>query len=288
MNDLPEYINDAFVLVYADDVKLFYPVKNSIDCCKLQADLDNFKTFCDRCGLMINTSKCCVLTFSHKVSNVTHHYHIGDFDLQRSDTVRDLGVIMDKKLSFNAHIDGVISKAFSMFGVVKRYANDFDDPYTIVTLYTALVRSSVEYAGIVWTPQYTIHKQRLERVQKKFVRFALRNLGWRDGLAPYVDLCRLINLNSLDCRRKINDVLFLKDLLTERFYSPYLLSQVTFNEGNRNLRRVRQFQLPTRNTNYSMNEPVRRMMSMANDVQNVASILDSRQTIRDKLKVHFM
>jgi hypothetical protein len=40
---------------------------------------------------------------------------------------------------------------------------------------------------------------RIERVQKKFVSYALRGLGWTDmfDLSPYVDRCAFIRLKTL-------------------------------------------------------------------------------------------
>jgi hypothetical protein len=47
---------------------------------------------------------------------------------------------------------------------------------------------------------YGAHIDRIERVQRKFVRYALRGLGWTDmcDLPPYVDRCALIRLETLN------------------------------------------------------------------------------------------
>jgi hypothetical protein len=72
----------------------------------------------------------------------------------------------------------------------------FKDPYTIKTLYVSLVRPKFEYASCVWRPFYDTHIDIIERMQKKFVRYALHSLGWTDMcyLPPYVDRCALICL----------------------------------------------------------------------------------------------
>lgn len=68
--------------------------------------------------------------------------------------------------------------------------------YAIKTLYCSLVRSILEYAAPVWTPFYATQILAIERVQRKFIRFALRQLPWNDpvNLPSYPDRCRLINL----------------------------------------------------------------------------------------------
>jgi hypothetical protein len=65
-----------------------------------------------------------------------------------------------------------------------------------MTLYVSLVRPKLEYASCVWWPFYDMHVNRTERVQRKFVRYALRELGSSDmyyDIPPYVDVCTLIH-----------------------------------------------------------------------------------------------
>jgi len=40
-------------------------------------------------------------------------------DLERCNKVRDLGVIVDSKLSFSDHITEKINKAYSILGIIK-------------------------------------------------------------------------------------------------------------------------------------------------------------------------
>jgi hypothetical protein len=77
---------------------------------------------------------------------------------------------------------------------------EFRDPYTRKTLYViSLVRPKLEYASCAWRPFNGAHIDRIERVQKKFVSYALRGLRWTDilDLPPYVDRCALIRLETL-------------------------------------------------------------------------------------------
>ena len=67
------------------------------------------------------------------------------------ESIQDLEVIFDSKLSFKKHIQERIGKANMMLGIVKRnFRNMTLDAH--VTLYKALVRSHLEYAGAVWSP----------------------------------------------------------------------------------------------------------------------------------------
>jgi hypothetical protein len=69
---------------------------------------------------------------------------------------------------------------------------------------------------------------RLERVQEKFILYALRRLGWMDLnlLPPYESRCKLLNLDTLCRRREISSVMFVRDVLCARIDSSSLLGML--------------------------------------------------------------
>jgi hypothetical protein len=80
---------------------------------------------------------------------------------------------MDSKVSSTGHIDVLVGRALAMLGFVNKLSCEFRDPYTLKALYVSLVRPKLEYASCVWRPFYGAHIDRIERVQRKFVRYAL-------------------------------------------------------------------------------------------------------------------
>jgi len=76
-----------------------------------------------------------------------------------------------------------------MFGFVKRNGSLFTDPYTILALYFTLVRSKLEYATLIWNPFTTTHGNRIERLQKQFLKFALLPLRFLDPVPSYHQQC---------------------------------------------------------------------------------------------------
>jgi hypothetical protein len=67
---------------------------------------------------------------------------------------------------------------------------------------------------------------RVERVQRWFIRYALHGLGWTDmhDLPPYENRCALLHLDTLTKRRSIACVMFIFDVLSGRVNPPNLLS----------------------------------------------------------------
>jgi len=70
--------------------------------------------------------------------------------------------LVDSKFKFAAHFDYIMSRAYATFGFLKRNASLFSDPYTILALYFAFVRSKLEYASLIWSPFTTTRGNRKE------------------------------------------------------------------------------------------------------------------------------
>jgi hypothetical protein len=131
-------------------------------------------------------------------------------------------------MTFSEHLDVMVSKSFAMLGFIRRLSLEFRDPYSLKSLYnTSLVRPKLEYTSWVWNPLYDVRVNRVERVQRRFIRYALRGLGWTDmhDLPPYEDRCALLHLDTLTKRRSIACVMFIFDVLSgPGVKSPNLLS----------------------------------------------------------------
>jgi hypothetical protein len=81
-------------------------------------------------------------------------FRMGGIILDRVDSINDLGVIMDSKVSFTGHIDVTVERALAMLSFVKRLSFQFKDPYTLKTLYVSFVRPKLEYTSCAWRPFY--------------------------------------------------------------------------------------------------------------------------------------
>ncbi|CAG5090732.1 Protein of unknown function [Cotesia congregata] len=104
----------------------------------------------------------------------------------------DLGVTFDNKLTFQPHINKVLKGSWKMLGFVTRSSRNLHTIKAMKSIYYSLLRSRLEYASIVWSPIYDVYSNKIDKIQKKFLKFLL----WRtDGDYPdpgsdYVSLCR--------------------------------------------------------------------------------------------------
>ena len=95
--------------------------------------------------------------------------------------MKDLGILIDCRMTFKAQVNHVVSRRKCMLGFVKRLAKDFDCRHVARFLYCSLVRSLIEYAAVVWDPVFECDKARIEPIQKQFLLLSLRHFQWREG-----------------------------------------------------------------------------------------------------------
>jgi len=76
-------------------------------------------------------------------------YSLRNMSLDRLYSVNDLGVFLDHKHKFDSHITSTVNKAMGVFGFIKHWSNEFDDPYNIKLFFTSLVRPNLKYCSSV-------------------------------------------------------------------------------------------------------------------------------------------
>ena len=260
VNDISFLLKSIKVLVYADDMKLFMEITNAENI-EIQNEINVFFEWCNKSLLQLNVKKCNSIEFSRKIHTHSSEILLGNQRVEKCKIVRDLGVILDSKLTFIEHYNTIINKANSMLGFIKRFSHNFQDPYTIKLLYITYVRPILEYCNIVWNPSTTIHEERIESVQKQFLLYALRSLNWTAFPLPsYEARCMLINIQTLKERRELAMLCSINDIISQRIQSAELLSQLNFYAPSRNLRTRKIFMENLHRTNYAKNGPLNRMM----------------------------
>lgn len=111
INDISHILNVDYLL-YADDLKIFTKVKSTADCVKLHGNLNQVLNWCKVNELPVNKTKCYVMSFSKMKNSIYFDYSILGELVSRPNIVHGLGVKFDRKLSFSAHFDYVVSACF--------------------------------------------------------------------------------------------------------------------------------------------------------------------------------
>lgn len=282
VNDITEVI-DVPHLLYADDLKIFLKIENLEDCAQLQGNLNRIHSWASRNRLPINIQKCEVMTFSLSQSPIEFNYSVGGIVLRRPETLTDLGVIFDHKLSFIHHIENIVSRASKTLGFLVRNSTTFTKTDTLMILYNAYVIPILEYASTVWSPIYEVHINALELVQRRFLKLMVyRSDGVYPAVGtPQVNLLNRFCMDSLLVRRTICCLTFLWNLLNNFIDCPQILYTLSFLTPRLSCRSHDFFYIAPPRTNIRMNSPIIRMCTTYNSVHHSVDILNcSRVELR--------
>lgn len=121
------------------------------------------------------------------------------------------------------------SPLFDKFHLQSRVRNERwskEDPSLTKTLFTSLDRPIFEYGSLLWSPQFIIHKDRIDR--RRIFVFDLRSLYWGviSRLASYPTWLLLLKLPFLDNRRTLLGVVFINNLIRAHIDSNDLLDML--------------------------------------------------------------
>lgn len=223
--------------------------------------------------------------FHQEKNPISWNYHIDNEPVERANVVKDLGVMLDSELNFREHYVRLINKANRNLGFIFRLSSEFRDPYCLRSLYFSLVRSVLETAAIVWSPAHNVWIGRIERVQSKFIKYALRFLPWQDvnDLPPYESRCRLLGMDTLERRRNNLRIVFVAKTLLGEIAAPWILARINMNVIPRPLRQRSFLRLQSHRTDYAQNEPIRSMCELFNLFYDLFDFNVSTRVFRDRV-----
>ncbi|XP_050520032.1 uncharacterized protein LOC126893661 [Daktulosphaira vitifoliae] len=264
INGIFSVVSPCRILLFDDDAKIFFKISKSDDCLTLQKVLDQFVIWCKTVGLSHNVDKCKVMSFYQTREMISHNYCLDRIQLKRVSQVNDLGIVFVPSLDSRPHIDFIVGKALRVLGFIRRNFSNFKSCNCLVALYSSLVRSTLQYGTLIWSPYTAVDKRRITKVQNRFLGFAGYTLNIAHPVHDYGPINEFLNLESLEYRRVKFGKYFIDRLLNGDIDALRLLEQldilVPFNT-----RFQCQFYLPLSSSNFAKNAPLIKLMREYND-----------------------
>ena len=132
---------------------------------------------------------------------MSYTYYMDGQPLQVVSEHKDLGIIVDSSLKFHSQATSAINKANCVLGLIKKSFNTLNRK-TLPILYKDLVRPHLEYANVVWGPNYIEDCDKIERVQRRATKCVqdLSSLEYDERLVT-------LQLPTLSYRRHRDDMI---------------------------------------------------------------------------------
>ena len=150
--------------------------------------------------LSLNIKKCNYMIFNSKnkhYNNTTHDVNLSNESIQRVDTTKFLGVLIDSNLTFKYHINQIANKVVKSIGIMNRLKHIF--PTAVLrTLYCSLILPYLTYCNIVWGNTFRTYTNKLVMLQKKATRLISKAhfIAHTDPLFKDLKLLNLDNINK--------------------------------------------------------------------------------------------
>jgi len=113
--------------------------------------------------------KCQYSHISLSTSSASAVYFVSDSQLPTTSNIRDLGVIVDNRLTFKDHITSMVTHAHARAMQIWRsfLCKDID---VLMRAFITYVRPLLEYCSPIWSPSSKTLTDQLESVQRRFTK----------------------------------------------------------------------------------------------------------------------
>ena len=242
VNDLQYISNLLEPIMFADDTNLFYAEKNIKTLFEtVNNELQKISQWFISNKLSLNVKKT-KYSFFHKpskndnISLALPKLCINNNQIQRSESIKFLGVFLDENLTWKDHIKYIENKIEKNIGILyrsKAYLNN----KCLLYLYYSYIHSYISYANIAWTSTYFSNLKKVNSQQNHSVRIIYNKMKYGSVRELLVSLKILhvyqINiLNNASFMHRINTktspTVFLSKFTKPSHIYPTRFSQINY------------------------------------------------------------
>ena len=222
--DISEGIDTSILTSYADDTKVWRGISSAQDMQGLQNDLNSIYNWASANNMKFNDKKFQAIRFYSLFNTEGNYVNSEGTDIQFTQNVKDLGILISDNLLFDDHIHALAAKGKQMAGWVLRTFFS-RDPFLMKTCLKQLILPRIEYCCILWSPTSQALINLLESVQRFFTKRV--NFGDMEELT-YCQRLKRLKLFSVERRRERYIIMYTWKVLHNVYPNPGLILNKVF------------------------------------------------------------
>ena len=293
VNDISKCIHNCQYHLYADDTQLY--LKTKVDYAVetiilINNDLERIANFSKMSFLKINEEKSKFLVIGSKnnllkLTNVKHialaEITMNSQVIQRVVEAKNLGIVFDQYMSWNAHINGLISGAYFRLKLAYRYSNFLteESKYRVTESY---ILALFNYASpVLQNLSYNLN-QKIQKLQNSCVRYIF-NLRKYDHISSFYAKRQILKISD---RRDIQSLTIMHNIVNNKA-PEYLTQSIRFNYDfhGHNTRTRNSIRVPKAKTGFGYNRFFRKYAEMYNNIQKKIRFKSNISKTTFKIKV---
>ena len=173
INEISNSSNLLKFILFADDTNVFFSGKDiSTLNHVVNNELEKVANWLIANQLSINLKKTNYIIFKPRQKMLDYNkfsIQIKNASIERKESTKFLGVIVDEHLCLKDHISAVASKISKSIGIISK-SRYYLSQKSLFMLYYSLIYSYLYYGNIIWESTYHINLYRLRILQKRIVR----------------------------------------------------------------------------------------------------------------------
>jgi hypothetical protein len=286
------YINDMLSLnlngalhLYCDDMNLVSVAKNKEDLrLSLQNDLEKINEWMKLHFLKFNATKTKYVLFNGRLrfenfTDLALNVKIESYPVERVESMKILGLVIDEKISFQPHLKQIKPKLFSFMFALKRVRHliSFE---TAKSMYYAFFHSKLLYMNIIWNAVNRSGMDAVEKLNRKILRCIQNkprecnnNSLYNECFQPWYNYNRIsLILHAF----KIKNFLIKNNLAITYVHEKH----------SRDTRNKADFSIPKINTNFGAMSPTWRALKEFNELPPDLKKIKSLTLFKKRIKEH--
>ena len=198
INDFPNS-NPFFKFnLFADDSTLTCKFENSNEASmklNMEKELESVYNWLKMNKIKINLDKSKFMVFSYGKKYLLSSLKFGNGSITSTDSIKFLGIIVDKNLNFKDHTSSICTKISKVVGLLFRL-NNILPVEALATLYSVLLVPHILYGIEIWHGALRGNHDRIFKLQKKAIR-AINSLGYNHHTHEFFKSMEILKLEDI-------------------------------------------------------------------------------------------